>query len=93
MEDRAAELFNPDLAGRPTLIRGDTQILFPGMGHLNENCVINIKNKSYSVTAQVVVPANGASGVLLAQGGSPTTPSRVTFDGFRLMSAVTTTTT
>jgi arylsulfatase A-like enzyme len=69
LDDRGAERFNPDIAGRPTLIRGNTQILFPGMGHLNENCVLNVKNKSHSVTAEVVVPEGGASGVLLAQGG------------------------
>ena len=69
LDTRGAERFNSDVAGRPTLIRGATQILFPGMGHLNENCVVNIKNKSHSVTAEVLVAGGGASGVLLAQGG------------------------
>ena len=55
LDDRAFERFNPDLAGRPQLIRGNTQVLFPGMGHLNESSVITIKNKSHAVTAQVVV--------------------------------------
>jgi arylsulfatase len=40
------------------------------MGRLSENSVINIKNKSYSVTAEVVVPRAGAQGVIIAQGGS-----------------------
>ena len=40
--------FNPDLAGRPQLIQGNTQLLFRGMGRLTENSVIAIKNKSYS---------------------------------------------
>jgi arylsulfatase len=40
------------------------------MGRLSENSVINIKNKSHSVTAEVVVPASGAQGVIVAQGGS-----------------------
>jgi hypothetical protein len=39
------------------------------MGRLSENSVINIKNKSYSITAEVVVPASGAHGVIIAQGG------------------------
>ena len=69
MDDRAAERFNPDLAGRPQLIQGNTQVLFPGMGHLNESSVINVKNKSHAVTAQVVVPDSGVEGVILAQGG------------------------
>jgi arylsulfatase len=69
LDDRTAERMNSDTAGRPTLIRGQRQILFPGMGHLNENCVLNVKNKSHSVTAEVEVPGNGTRGVLLAQGG------------------------
>ena len=69
LDDRAFERFNPDLAGRPQLIRGNTQVLFPGMGHLNESSVISIKNKSHAVTAQVVVDEAGAEGVILSQGG------------------------
>jgi len=40
------------------------------MGRLTENSVVVTKNKSYSVTAQVVVPASGAQGVMVAQGGA-----------------------
>jgi arylsulfatase len=69
LDDRLAERLIPGLAGRPTLIRGTSQTLFPGMGGLNENCVLNLKNKSHSVTAQVVVPEGGANGVLINQGG------------------------
>jgi arylsulfatase A-like enzyme len=69
LDDRRVERFNPDLAGRPQLIKGNTQILFGGMGRLSENSVINIKNKSYSITAEVVVPGSGAHGVIIAQGG------------------------
>jgi hypothetical protein len=39
------------------------------MGRLSENSVVSIKNKSFSVTAEVDVPANGAEGVMIAQGG------------------------
>ncbi len=70
LDDRRVERFNPDLAGRPQLVKGNTQILFGGMGRLSENSVINIKNKSYSVTAEVVVPKSGAKGVIIAQGGA-----------------------
>jgi len=70
LDDRRVERFNPDLAGRPQLVKGKTQILFGGMGRLSENSVINIKNKSYSVTAEVVVPKSGAKGVIIAQGGA-----------------------
>ena len=41
----------------------------PGMGRLSENSVVSIKNKSFSVTADVDVPEGGANGVLIAQGG------------------------
>jgi arylsulfatase len=70
LDDRRVERFNPDLAGRPTLISGNSQILFGGMGRLTENTVLNIKNKSHSVTAQVVVPDTVPAGVIVAQGGA-----------------------
>jgi arylsulfatase len=69
LDDRRVERFNADLAGRPTLIRGNSQILFGGMGRLTENVLLNIKNKSHAVTAAVVVPEGGANGVVFAQGG------------------------
>jgi arylsulfatase len=71
LDDRRVERFNSDLAGRPTLVRGNTQLLFGGMGRLAENTVLNIKNKSHAVTAQVDVPEGTvASGVVIAQGGA-----------------------
>jgi arylsulfatase A-like enzyme len=70
LDDRTFERFNPDLAGRPQLIQGNTQILFGGMGRLSENSVMAMKNKSYSVTADVEVPESGAEGVIIAQGGN-----------------------
>jgi arylsulfatase A-like enzyme len=70
LDDRGAERFNPDLAGRPVLIKGNSQILFGSMGRLSENSVLNMKNKSHSVTAEIVVPTTGAEGVIIAQGGN-----------------------
>ena len=70
LDDRIAERMNPDTAGRPILIRGTSQILFGGMGRLSENSVLNLKNKSHSITAAVEVPASGAEGVIVAQGGN-----------------------
>ncbi len=69
LDDRTAERVDPGMAGRPTLIRGDSQLFFPGMGRLSENSVVSIKNKSFSVTAEIEVPAAGAEGVIIAQGG------------------------
>jgi arylsulfatase A-like enzyme len=69
LDDRRVERFNADLAGRPQLIKGNTQILFRGMGRLTENSIVVMKNKSYSLTAEVEVPKTGAQGVIIAQGG------------------------
>jgi arylsulfatase len=69
MDDRGAERLNPEQAGRPQLIRGNSQLFFGHMGRLSENSVVNIKNKSFSVTAELAVPAKGAEGVIIAQGG------------------------
>jgi arylsulfatase len=68
LDDRRVERFNSDLAGRPVLIKGKSQQLFSGMGRLTENVVINLKNKSHSVTAEVVI-AETPNGVIIAQGG------------------------
>jgi arylsulfatase len=70
IDDRVAEKMNPDIAGRPVLIKGNNQLLFGGMGRLSENCVLSIKNKSHSVTAEIVVPEKGAEGVIIAQGAN-----------------------
>ena len=69
LDHRFAERANPDLAGRPQLIRGNRQLLFGGMGRLTESSVVNIKNKSHAVTGEVIVAEGGADGVIIAQGG------------------------
>ena len=69
LDDRMAARVNPDIAGRPQLIRGNSQLLFERMGRLSENSVVSVKNKSFSVTAELVVPDGGANGVIIAQGG------------------------
>jgi len=65
-----AERADAATAGRPVLIKGKTQLLFGNMGRLSENSVLNIKNKSHAVTAEIVVPESGAQGVIIAQGGN-----------------------
>ena len=70
LDDRRVERFDSDIAGRPTLIRGTSQLLFGGMARLSENATINVKNKSHSVTAEVTVPEQGADGVIISQGGA-----------------------
>ena len=76
LDDRRFERFNADLAGRPQLVRGNSQILFGGMGRLTENSVVVLKNRSHAITAEIVVPDGGAEGVIVAQGGA--------FGGFAL---------
>ena len=68
LDDRGFERINPDMAGRPQLIRGNTQLLFPGM-RVSEACILTLKNKSHSVTSQLTVPQGGAKGVIITQGG------------------------
>ncbi|WP_104165425.1 arylsulfatase [Cryobacterium sp. N22] len=69
IDDRVLERATPETAGRPTLIQGNTQVMYAGMGRLSENSVVSIKNKSFSVTAELVIPEGGADGVIIAQGG------------------------
>jgi arylsulfatase len=70
LDDRRIERFNADLAGRPQLIHGTTQILYGGMQRLSEASVLSIKNRSHSITADITVPEGGASGVVVAQGSA-----------------------
>jgi arylsulfatase A-like enzyme len=70
LDDRRIERFNSDISGRPVLVRDTTQTLYGGMIRLSENSVLNMKNKSHSVTAEVVVPELGGTGVIVAQGGA-----------------------
>ena len=69
LDDRRVERFDARVAGRPILVRGDSQVLYSGMGRLTEATVLNVKNRSHAVTAQVVVAEGGAAGVIFAQGG------------------------
>ena len=70
LDDRRSERFNPDIAGRPQLITGTTQLLFGGMGRLSENSVVVMKNKSFAITSEIVAPAEGANGTIVSQGGA-----------------------
>jgi len=69
LDDRFAERGLPETAGRPTLVKGKHQVFYSGMGRLTENSVVMLKNTSYTITAELEVPAPGAEGVVVAQGG------------------------
>jgi arylsulfatase len=68
LDDRTFERFNADIAGRPQLIKGKSQMLFGGMHRLQENVILQTHNKSYSLTAEIEVPESGANGVIVAMG-------------------------
>ena len=70
LDDRRFERFDPGAAGRPQLIQGKRQVLFGRMGRLSENSVVVVKNRSHAVTAEIEVPASGAHGAIVAQGGA-----------------------
>jgi arylsulfatase A-like enzyme len=69
LDDRRAERIDQETAGRPQLVAGASQTLFPAMRRLTENSVLGLKNKSFSVTAEIEVPEDGTSGTIVAQGG------------------------
>ncbi len=59
-----------DVSLRPSLTRGrDTFTYFPGMVRIPEGTAPDTKNRSYSLTADIVIPQGGASGALGVMGG------------------------
>jgi arylsulfatase len=59
-----------DPAIRPNLTRGRTTFTYyPGTVRIPEATAPDVKNKSYSVTADIEVPNGDANGVLATQGG------------------------
>jgi len=70
LDDRFNERMVPSIAGRPGIMEGRTSFtLYPGMIAMPDNAFIDVKNKSSAITADLEIPASGASGVILAQGG------------------------
>ena len=59
-----------DPAIRPSLTRGRTLFTYyPGMLRIPEGSTPDVKNKSFTITADVEIPQGGANGVLATQGG------------------------
>ena len=70
IDDRRSERFDATIAGRPDLIGDRTSLtLYPGMVGLMENAFINIKGRSYTVTAEIEVKDDKAHGVIISQAG------------------------
>jgi arylsulfatase A-like enzyme len=70
LDARVTERENPTLAGRINLI-GDRQSVTyrGGMRRFTEETTPNVKNCSHRIVADIEVPAAGAAGVVVAQGG------------------------
>jgi len=59
-----------DVNIRPSLTRGrDKFTYYPGLVRIPEGAAPDIKNKSFSIRAEVVIPKTGAQGMLLTHGG------------------------
>lgn len=70
LDDRFLERINASLVGRPDLLAGRSSLtVYEGMTGMMENCFLNMKNRSFSISAKAEIPAGGANGVLLAQAG------------------------
>ena len=70
MDDRTLERAIPALAGRPDLMAGRNSLtLAEGMTGMSENVFIDVKNKSFGITADVIIPEAGGNGAILVQGG------------------------
>ncbi len=67
LDDRSAfEIF---MTPRPLLSPPrDRYIYYPGLADVPESQAVNIRNRSYTIGAQVDIPAPGAQGVLFAHG-------------------------
>jgi len=70
IDDRTLERTNATLAGRPDVMGDRTSLLlYEGMQGMLENTFMNVKNRSSKITAELEIPAEGASGAILSQGG------------------------
>ena len=66
----ASFIARADVSIRPSLTRGrSTFTYYPGTIRVPEGAAPDVKNKSFSVTANVEVPQTGADGVIVTQGG------------------------
>ena len=70
LDDRRVERMNPDLAGRPQLIKGNTQVLFPGMAGWARTRSSTSRTSRTPSPPTSTFPDGGATGVIVAQGGN-----------------------
>jgi arylsulfatase len=48
----------------------DRYVYYPGTGEVEAANAVDVRNRSHTITAEVVIPKGGAQGVLLANGGT-----------------------
>jgi len=69
LDDRFSE--RAHIPDRPSVVRGRTQFkYYGGTTRISEGTAPDLKSRSYSITANLVVPASGVEGVIVAAGGS-----------------------
>lgn len=67
---RAIERLNAELMGRPSLSgNAKTLVFYPGQVGLPNEASPRVLNKSWTLTADVEIPAAGAEGMIVTQGG------------------------
>lgn len=69
IDDRLLERTNASMVGRPTVMEGRNQmVLHEGMTAMGVDIFIDLRNKSYTITAEVKVDPK-SNGVIVCQGG------------------------
>ena len=71
IDDRVFERLIAENVGRPDIMEGRTSLtLADGMTGMTENTFLNIKNRSLTITAEILVKEGAAAnGIIIAQGG------------------------
>ncbi|HTS44033.1 MAG TPA: arylsulfatase [Puia sp.] len=70
IDDRRSERFDAAIAGRPDVMGNRTSLtVYEGMTGMMENVFINVKNRSFTITADVELPNANTNGVIIAQAG------------------------
>lgn len=65
-----SRLARVDVSIRPSLTRGRTEFAYDGpMTRIPEGAAPDVKNRSFRISADVVVPAGGGEGVIVTHGG------------------------
>ena len=69
LDDRLLERTNAELMGRPTVMGNRNTVTYgEGMKGMGVDIFIDLRNKSYTISAEVTIDANG-NGVIVCQGG------------------------